>query len=153
MCMHSALVGGEQQAAFLLKAQELGLTQGQYVFVPYDALLYSLPYGNTSYNALNNSSELRKAYDAVLTITVESEVMSFYQALNMAKLSEELPATLEPQQVSWLLLLLLWMSPTGRFGNYTEPSLNTLKMFCVVSVVQAIHSYIHLLICSFNEFD
>ncbi|CAL8360912.1 unnamed protein product [Merluccius merluccius] len=100
MCMHSALVGGEQQATFLLKAHELGLTQGQYVFVPYDALLYSLPYSNTSYDTLNNSSELRKAYDAVLTITVESEVMSFYQALNMAKLSEELPATLEPQQVN-----------------------------------------------------
>jgi len=104
MCMHSVLVGGEQQAAFLLKAQELGLTTGQYVFVPYDALLYSLPYGNVSYTALDNSSRLREAYDAVLTVTVESDVMSFYQALSMAKRSEELPAALVPEQVGrWSL--------------------------------------------------
>ncbi|KAJ3591128.1 hypothetical protein NHX12_009075 [Muraenolepis orangiensis] len=100
MCMHSVLVGGEPQAAFLLKAQELGLTRGQYVFVPYDALLYSLPYGNISYPSLENSSRLREAYDAVLTITVESEESSFYQALDAAKLSQELPSTLEPEQVN-----------------------------------------------------
>ncbi|CAL8344735.1 unnamed protein product [Arctogadus glacialis] len=99
MCMHSALIGGQQQTTFLLKALELGLTQGQYVFLPYDALLYSLPYGNVSYAPLKNSSRLRQAYDAVLTVTVESEDLSFYQALDAATQSGGLPASLEPLQV------------------------------------------------------
>uniref|UniRef100_A0A8C4YW73 Guanylate cyclase n=1 Tax=Gadus morhua TaxID=8049 RepID=A0A8C4YW73_GADMO len=99
MCMHSALIGGQQQATFLLKALELGLTQGQYVFLPYDALLYSLPYGNVSYAPLRNSSRLRQAYDAVLTVTVESGDLSFYQALDAATWSGGLPANLEPLQV------------------------------------------------------
>ncbi|KAG7252382.1 hypothetical protein CRUP_034692, partial [Coryphaenoides rupestris] len=96
----TSIGANETEVAFLLKAHELGLTTGQYVFVPYDALLYSLPYGNVSYAALDNSSQLREAYDAVLTVTVESDVMSFYQALSMAKRSEELPATLVPEQVN-----------------------------------------------------
>ncbi|CAL8350809.1 unnamed protein product [Lota lota] len=100
MCMHSALIGGEQQTIFLLKAHALGLTKGQYVFVPYDTLLYSLPYANVSYATLKNSSQLRQAYDAVLTITVESEVMSFYEALNMTRLGEELPPNMELEQVN-----------------------------------------------------
>lgn len=99
MCMHSALIGGEQQVNFLLKAQELGLTRGQYVFVPYDALLYSLPYTNTSYLPLRNSSRLREAYDAVLTVTVDSPLMSFYQAFDMAKRTEELPPSLDTEKV------------------------------------------------------
>ncbi|CAL8372805.1 unnamed protein product [Gadus morhua 'NCC'] len=99
MCMHSALIGGQQQTTFLLKALELGLTQGQYVFLPYDALLYSLPYGNVSYAPLKNSSRLRQAYDAVLTVTVESGDLSFYQALDAATWSGGLPANLEPLQV------------------------------------------------------
>uniref|UniRef100_A0A8C7UTL6 Guanylate cyclase n=1 Tax=Oncorhynchus mykiss TaxID=8022 RepID=A0A8C7UTL6_ONCMY len=83
MCMHSALIGGEQQTAFLLKAHEMGLTKGRYVFVPYDTLLYSLPYANTSYFLLQNNTKLRQAYDAVLTITVSSDLMSFNEAFNM----------------------------------------------------------------------
>ncbi|XP_010874856.2 retinal guanylyl cyclase 2 [Esox lucius] len=100
MCMHSALIGGEQQTAFLLKAQEKGLTQGRYVFVPYDTLLYSLPYTNTSYFPLKNNTKLRQAYDAVLTITVSSELMSFNEALSMAKRFEELTVSVDPQQVN-----------------------------------------------------
>uniref|UniRef100_A0A3Q0SQE5 Guanylate cyclase n=1 Tax=Amphilophus citrinellus TaxID=61819 RepID=A0A3Q0SQE5_AMPCI len=89
MCMHSVLVGGEQQATFLLKAQKMGLTSGKYVFVPYDTLLYSVPYTNVSYSPLQNSSSLREAYDAVLTITVASEPLSFNEAFAAARRSEE----------------------------------------------------------------
>uniref|UniRef100_A0AAY4D6W3 Guanylate cyclase n=1 Tax=Denticeps clupeoides TaxID=299321 RepID=A0AAY4D6W3_9TELE len=77
MCMHSVLVGGQQQMSFLTKAHDMGLTRGRYVFVPYDTMLYSLPYTNTSYFPLRNNTKLRQAYDAVLTITAESELMSF----------------------------------------------------------------------------
>uniref|UniRef100_A0A8C1CCH2 Guanylate cyclase n=1 Tax=Cyprinus carpio carpio TaxID=630221 RepID=A0A8C1CCH2_CYPCA len=73
MCMHSALIGGEQQTSFLMKAYDMGLTKGQYVFIPYDTLLYSLPYTNTTYFPLQNNTKLRKAYDAVLTITIETD--------------------------------------------------------------------------------
>ncbi|XP_036380077.1 retinal guanylyl cyclase 2-like [Megalops cyprinoides] len=100
MCMHSLLIGGEQQADFLLKAHEVGLTNGRYVFVPYDALLYSLPYKNVSYAPLKDDSKLRQAYDAVLTITVESELMSFNEAYNMAKSLGEIPTPTNPEQVS-----------------------------------------------------
>ncbi|KAM4627243.1 retinal guanylyl cyclase 2 [Polymixia lowei] len=100
MCMHSVLIGGEQQANFLLKAHEMGLTRGQYVFVPYDTLLYSLPYTNSSYYPLQNNSRLSQAYDAVLTITVDSELMSFNEAFNMAKSTEHLPLAVEPERVN-----------------------------------------------------
>uniref|UniRef100_I3JCH5 Guanylate cyclase n=1 Tax=Oreochromis niloticus TaxID=8128 RepID=I3JCH5_ORENI len=89
MCMHSVLVGGEQQATFLLKARKMGLTSGKYVFVPYDALLYSVPYTNVSHLPLQNSSSLREAYDAVLTITMASEPLSFNEAFAAAKWSKE----------------------------------------------------------------
>uniref|UniRef100_A0A3B4XJ34 Guanylate cyclase n=1 Tax=Seriola lalandi dorsalis TaxID=1841481 RepID=A0A3B4XJ34_SERLL len=90
MCMHSILIGGEQQATFLLKAREMGLTSGKYVFVPYDTLHYSVPYTNVSYVPLQNNSRLREAYDAVLTITMASEPLSFNEAFTAAKRSEEL---------------------------------------------------------------
>uniref|UniRef100_A0A8C2CVR5 Guanylate cyclase n=1 Tax=Cyprinus carpio TaxID=7962 RepID=A0A8C2CVR5_CYPCA len=100
MCMHSALIGGEQQTSFLMKAYDMGLTKGQYVFIPYDTLLYSLPYTNTTYFPLQNNTKLRKAYDAVLTITIESDLMSFNEAYNMAKRLGELMVSQEPEQVS-----------------------------------------------------
>ncbi|XP_063349585.1 retinal guanylyl cyclase 2 [Pelmatolapia mariae] len=99
MCMHSVLVGGQQQATFLLKARKMGLTSGKYVFVPYDALLYSVPYMNVSYLPLQNSSNLREAYDAVLTITVASEPLSFNEAFAAAKRSKEVTLPMEPEQV------------------------------------------------------
>lgn len=99
MCMHSALIGGDQQTSFLMKAYDMGLTNGQYVFIPYDTLLYSLPYTNTTYFPLQNNTKLRKAYDAVLTITVESDLMSFNEAYNMAKRFGELMVPQEPEQV------------------------------------------------------
>ncbi|KAJ8394689.1 hypothetical protein AAFF_G00042890 [Aldrovandia affinis] len=100
MCMHSLLIGGEPQAAFLLEAQEMGMTNGRYVFIPYDALLYSLPYTNTSFPMLRDDSKLRQAYDAVLTITVASELMSFNEAYSMAKRMGEFTTSPDPQQVS-----------------------------------------------------
>lgn len=102
MCMHSVLMGGIKQKAFLLKAHDMGLTGGRYVFVPYDALLYSLPYGNTSYFALQNDTKLQHAYDAVLTITVASELMSFSEAFSKAKTSGEITVSQEPEQVEHL---------------------------------------------------
>ncbi|XP_029964442.1 retinal guanylyl cyclase 2 [Salarias fasciatus] len=97
MCMHSILVGGEPQAAFLLKAQQMGLTSGKYVFVPYDTLQYSVPYVNVSYFPLQNSSRLREAYDAVLTITLASEPQSFYEAFTAAK---EVALPVQAEQVN-----------------------------------------------------
>lgn len=112
MCMHSALIGGEQQSSFLMKAYDMGLTNGRYVFIPYDTLLYSLPYTNTTYFPLQNNTKLRKAYDAVLTVTVESDLMSFNEAFNMAKRLGELVVSQEPEQVwvvhfdtSWILFV------------------------------------------------
>lgn len=99
MCMHSVLIGGEQQATFLLKAQEMGLTSGQFVFIPYDTLHYSLPYANVSYQPLQNDSRLRQAYDAVLTLTVASEPQSFNEAFSDAQSSGELTLTVLPKQV------------------------------------------------------
>ncbi|KAM7413469.1 hypothetical protein PAMA_020725 [Pampus argenteus] len=100
MCMHSVLVGGEQQGIFLLKAQEMGLTSGKYVFVPYDTLHFSVPYTNVSYFPLQNNSRLREAYDAVLTITVVSEPLSFNEAYAAAKGTEEVTLALQPEQVN-----------------------------------------------------
>ncbi|XP_072247867.1 retinal guanylyl cyclase 2 [Leuresthes tenuis] len=100
MCMHSILVGGEQQGTFLMKAHKLGMTSGKYVFVPYDTLHYSLPYTNVSHLPLQNNSILREAYDAVLTITVASESLSFNEALTAAKRNQEVVLPVEAEQVN-----------------------------------------------------
>nr|AYD91338.1 Olfactory guanylyl cyclase GC-D [Lepisosteus platyrhincus] len=100
MCMHSLLIGGQEQAAFLLRASEMGLTSGRYVFVPYDTLLYSLPYQNSSFFLLRNDSKLQEAYDSVLTITVESDEKSFNEAFNEARAMGEITAPQDPSRVS-----------------------------------------------------
>ncbi|XP_040195932.1 retinal guanylyl cyclase 2-like isoform X1 [Rana temporaria] len=100
MCMHSVLIGGEEQAIFLIKAHEMGLTDGRYVFVPYDTLLYSLPYKNNSYPIFDKYSNLLAAYDAVLTITMDYEEKSFYEVFAELKEKGEIKTNLEPQQVS-----------------------------------------------------
>ncbi|XP_073918565.1 retinal guanylyl cyclase 2 [Castor canadensis] len=100
MCMHSALIGGETQMRLLEWAHDLKMTDGTYVFVPYDALLYSLPYKHTPYQVLRNNPKLREAYDAVLTITVESQEKTFYQAYMEAAASGEIPEKPESDQVS-----------------------------------------------------
>uniref|UniRef100_A0A8D2J479 Guanylate cyclase n=1 Tax=Varanus komodoensis TaxID=61221 RepID=A0A8D2J479_VARKO len=81
LCMHSALLGGEDQGTLLTKAQELGLADGRYVFVPYDSLLYSLPYHNHSYFILENDRMFRAAYDAVLTVTLDVEKSTLGQEI------------------------------------------------------------------------
>uniref|UniRef100_A0A8D2J1P5 Guanylate cyclase n=1 Tax=Varanus komodoensis TaxID=61221 RepID=A0A8D2J1P5_VARKO len=100
LCMHSALLGGEDQGTLLTKAQELGLADGRYVFVPYDSLLYSLPYHNHSYFILENDRMFRAAYDAVLTVTLQSGERSFYEAFEAAKQRGEIMMNLEPEQVT-----------------------------------------------------
>ncbi|KAM6093570.1 retinal guanylyl cyclase 2 [Chlamydotis macqueenii] len=100
LCMHSVLIGGEEQAALLTKALEMGLADGRYVFVPYDTLLYSLPYQNNSFDVFDSNSKLQKAYDAVLTITLESGERTFYDAFREAKESGEISMDLETTQVS-----------------------------------------------------
>ncbi|XP_075054676.1 retinal guanylyl cyclase 2-like isoform X2 [Mixophyes fleayi] len=100
MCMHSVLIGGEEQATFLTKAHEMGLTDGRYVFVPYDTLLYSLPYKNNSLSLFDKNSKLQEAYDAVLTITMDYEEKSFYDVFAELKAKGEIKTRLEPHQVS-----------------------------------------------------
>uniref|UniRef100_A0A4W6CTQ9 Guanylate cyclase n=1 Tax=Lates calcarifer TaxID=8187 RepID=A0A4W6CTQ9_LATCA len=100
MCMHSVLIGGEQQAIFLLKAQEMGLTSGKYVFVPYDTLHYSVPYTNVTYKPLQNNSRLKEAYDAVLTVTIASEPLSFNEAFTAAQRNGELAIAVQAEQVN-----------------------------------------------------
>uniref|UniRef100_A0A663ERT5 guanylate cyclase n=1 Tax=Aquila chrysaetos chrysaetos TaxID=223781 RepID=A0A663ERT5_AQUCH len=100
LCMHSVLIGGEEQATLLTKALEMGLADGRYVFVPYDTLLYSLPYQNNSFNIFDNDSKLQEAYDAVLTVTLESGERTFYESFREAKERGEITMDLEDTQVS-----------------------------------------------------
>ncbi|XP_048400880.2 retinal guanylyl cyclase 2-like isoform X2 [Stegostoma tigrinum] len=100
MCMHSILIGGEVQKQLLESAHDLQMTEGNYVFIPYDTLLYSLPYQNTPYPVLVNNSKLQKAYDSVLTITVDSAKVSFHQAFQEHVQSQEIITHLKPHQVS-----------------------------------------------------
>uniref|UniRef100_A0A673W5N5 Guanylate cyclase n=1 Tax=Salmo trutta TaxID=8032 RepID=A0A673W5N5_SALTR len=100
MCMHSALIGGGPQKLLLETAQDMRLTEGSLVFLPYDTLLYSLPYHNVTYPALRSNSKLLKAYDAVLTITIDSPKTSFYQAYQEAINRGEIAGNVKPTQVS-----------------------------------------------------
>ncbi|XP_069664702.1 retinal guanylyl cyclase 2 isoform X4 [Haliaeetus albicilla] len=100
LCMHSVLIGGEEQATLLTKALEMGLADGRYVFVPYDTLLYNLPYQNNSFNIFDNDSKLQEAYDAVLTVTLESGERTFYESFREAKERGEITMDLEDTQVS-----------------------------------------------------
>ncbi|XP_041093284.1 retinal guanylyl cyclase 2-like [Polyodon spathula] len=100
MCMHSALLGGEEERVLLEKASDLRMTDGSYVFIPFDALHYSLPYRDTPYPLLGNNSKLRRAYDAVLTVTVETGDKSFTQAFREVQDSREVSASWQASQVS-----------------------------------------------------
>ena len=48
--MSSALIGGEEQRDLLLAALDMGMVSDGYVFIPYDALLYAMPYQVTFMN-------------------------------------------------------------------------------------------------------
>lgn len=97
--MHSALIGGKVQKLLLETAYDMQMMDGSLVFMPYDTLLYSLPYHNVSYPALKGNSKLLRAYDAVLTVTIDSPQTSFYEVYREAMGSGEVKGTLQPQQV------------------------------------------------------
>lgn len=121
--MHSVLIGGQEQAALLTKALEMGLADGRYIFIPYDTLLYSLPYQNNSFSVFDNDSKLQEAYDAVLTITVESGERTFYDAFREAKESGEIIRDLEVTQVNTLSLGLFWDLSIGNMSNSYRKSM------------------------------
>ncbi|XP_030649132.1 retinal guanylyl cyclase 2-like [Chanos chanos] len=100
LCMHSVLIGGVTQKLLLEMALDMRLTEGSLVFVPYDTMLYSLPYRKVDYQALHSNSKLTRAYDAVLTITMDSEENSFYHAYQEAVNTKQIPAHIRPDQVS-----------------------------------------------------
>ncbi|KAI3375632.1 hypothetical protein L3Q82_003946 [Scortum barcoo] len=60
LCMHSALIGGGVQKLLLETAYDMQMIDGSLVFVPYDALLYSLPHRNVTYPALKGNSKLQR---------------------------------------------------------------------------------------------
>lgn len=97
--MHSALIGGRVQQLLLETAYDMQMIDGSLVFVPYDTLLYSLPYHNVTYPALKSNSKLLRAYDAVLTVTIDSPHTSFYEAYREAMEKGEVAKTLKPQEV------------------------------------------------------
>uniref|UniRef100_A0ACB8EXA1 Uncharacterized protein n=1 Tax=Sphaerodactylus townsendi TaxID=933632 RepID=A0ACB8EXA1_9SAUR len=99
MCMHSALLGGQEETHLLEKAEELDMIDGTYVFLPYDALTYSMPYQQETYTILSENSKLRRAYDAVLTLTIDSPEVSFRQAFREAQEKREIPVHINADQV------------------------------------------------------
>nr|AWC68201.1 guanylate cyclase 2D [Arizona elegans] len=99
MCMHSVLLGGEEQRLLLEKAEEMTMTRGSYIFIPYDALTYSLPYQKEAYTVLEDNLKLRRAYDAVLTVTIDSPEYSFRQAFEEAQKTKEIPGQLSAEKV------------------------------------------------------
>ncbi|XP_040437480.1 LOW QUALITY PROTEIN: retinal guanylyl cyclase 1-like, partial [Falco naumanni] len=99
MCMHSVLLGGEEQRVLLEEVEEMGMADGTYVFIPYDALTFPLPYRRLPYPVLANNTKLRLAYDAVLTVTIDSPHLTFHEALQQAKEAYEIPAHIDPTEV------------------------------------------------------
>ncbi|XP_077355787.1 retinal guanylyl cyclase 2 isoform X2 [Festucalex cinctus] len=100
LCMHSVLIGGELQKNLLETAYDMQMIDGSLVFVPYDTLLYSLSYRNVSYPVLKSNRKLLRAYDAMLTVTVDSPWVSFIEAYAEAMEKGEVARTIKPQQVS-----------------------------------------------------
>uniref|UniRef100_A0A3B3DUV0 guanylate cyclase n=1 Tax=Oryzias melastigma TaxID=30732 RepID=A0A3B3DUV0_ORYME len=99
MCMSSVLIGGEHQRELLLTALEMGMISDGYVFIPYDALLYAMPYQDMTFHQLTNSTQLRHAYSAVLTVTMESD-QNFYQAFREAQMRREIRSAIAATEVS-----------------------------------------------------
>ncbi|XP_013886503.1 retinal guanylyl cyclase 2 [Austrofundulus limnaeus] len=99
MCMSSVLIGGEHQKVLLLAALDMGMVSDGYIFIPYDALLYAMPYQDITFHQLTNNTQLRHAYGAVLTITMASD-QSFYEAFHQAQLSREIRSAVAATEVS-----------------------------------------------------
>ncbi|KAI3373128.1 hypothetical protein L3Q82_006453 [Scortum barcoo] len=100
MCMPSVLIGGQAQYQLLTTALAMRMIDRGYVFIPYDTLLYPLPYKNAPYYSLGNDTKLRNAYDGVLTITMDSGERNFYEAFRDAQDSYEIRSSTPPEQVS-----------------------------------------------------
>lgn len=98
--MPSVLIGGKSQYRLLTTALAMRMIDRGYVFIPYDTLLYSLPYKDAHYSSLGNDTKLQKAYDAVLTITMDSGERNFYEAFKDAQDSYEIRSSIRPEQVS-----------------------------------------------------
>uniref|UniRef100_A0A8P4K878 Guanylate cyclase n=1 Tax=Dicentrarchus labrax TaxID=13489 RepID=A0A8P4K878_DICLA len=99
MCMSSVLIGGEDQRELLLAALDMGMVSDGYVFIPYDALLYAMPYQDTVFPQLTNSTQLRHAYSSVLTVTMASD-QSFYEAFRQAQMTREIRSAVSATEVS-----------------------------------------------------
>ena len=99
MCMPSVLIGGQAQYQLLTSALGMRMIDRGYVFIPYDTLLYALPYKDAFYYMLGNDTKLRKAYDGVLTITMESGERNFYEAFRDAQNNYEIRSSTPPEQV------------------------------------------------------
>ncbi|CAL9694193.1 unnamed protein product [Knipowitschia caucasica] len=99
LCMSSLLIGGEHQEELLLAALDTGLVSAGYVFIPYDALLYALPYQDVAYSQLTNNTRLRHAYSSVLTVTMASD-QSFYEVFREAQINREIRTAVSPTEVS-----------------------------------------------------
>lgn len=100
MVMHSVLLGGQEQRCLLEAAEELGLADGSLVFLPFDTLHYALSPGPEALAALANSSRLRRAHDAVLTLTRHCPPGgSVMDSLRRAQERQELPSDLDLLQV------------------------------------------------------
>lgn len=99
MCMPSVLIGGQAQYQLLTTASAMRMIDRGYVFIPYDTLLYSLPYNDAPYYMLGNDTKLRKAFDGVLTITMDSGERNFYEAFKQAQDSYEIRTSTPPEQV------------------------------------------------------
>ncbi|GLD71319.1 guanylyl cyclase GC-E-like protein, partial [Lates japonicus] len=99
MCMSSVLIGGEDQRELLLTALEMGMVSDGYIFIPYDALLYAMPYQDAVFPQLTNSMQLRHAYSSVLTVTMASD-QSFYEAFRQAQMSQEIRSAVSATEVS-----------------------------------------------------
>ncbi|XP_061665136.1 retinal guanylyl cyclase 2-like isoform X2 [Syngnathoides biaculeatus] len=99
LCMSSVLIGGEDQRKLLLAALDMGMVSDGYVFIPYDALLYALPYQDTAFPQLSRSTRLRHAYSSVLTVTMASD-QNFYQAFRQAQMNREIRSAVSATEVS-----------------------------------------------------
>ncbi|XP_039679031.1 retinal guanylyl cyclase 2-like isoform X2 [Perca fluviatilis] len=99
MCMSSVLIGGQDQEELLLAALDMGMVSDGYIFIPYDALLYAMPYQDTVFPQLTNNTKLRRAYSSVLTVTMASD-QSFYEAFRQAQITREIRSAVAATEVS-----------------------------------------------------
>lgn len=99
--MHSVLIGGDAQYRLLTTALSMRMIDQGYVFIPYDTLLYSLPYKNAEYPILAEDSALRQAYDGVLTITMDQGDKNFFEAFQEAQGNNDIRTSAAAEHVGF----------------------------------------------------